>query len=95
MPAGSNNVEAAAIAAAYAQRVQILYQTLATNLGDTPGSEQKAVEAFTRGFGIAKRARELALNALGAPAAVTMDVAVKAMDTAKPRTTKRARKPRV
>ena len=72
MPAAGNNVEAAAIEAAYEARIQTLFMGLATNLGDAPTSEQQSVNKFTKGLNTAKRARQLALNVVGAevPAAV-------------------------
>jgi hypothetical protein len=66
MPSGRTSPEADAADAAFMQRVQILYQTLATNLGDSPGSERKGVQAFKKGLSIARRARELALEAIEA-----------------------------
>jgi hypothetical protein len=93
MPSGRSSPEADAVDAAFMQRVQILYQTLATNLGDSPGSERKAVEAFKKGLTIARRARELALQAVEATSGVAV---VEAMtitrSTVKPRKSKRARK---
>jgi hypothetical protein len=68
MPTASNSVEAAAIEAAYEARVQTLYIGLATNLGDSPTSEQQGVDRFTKGLNTAKRARQLALNVIGAEA---------------------------
>jgi hypothetical protein len=66
MPAAGNSVEAAAIEAAYEARIQTLFLGLATNLGDAPASEQQNVDRFTKGLNTAKRARQLALNAVGA-----------------------------
>jgi hypothetical protein len=66
MPTASISIEASAIEAAYGARVQTLYIGLATNLGDSPASEQQGVDSFTKGLNIAKRARQLALNVIGA-----------------------------
>ena len=38
MPAASNSTESNAVEAAFMQRVQMLYQTLATNLTDSPNA---------------------------------------------------------
>ena len=94
MPAGSNSPEAAAVEAAFVQRVQILYQSLATNLGDLPNSERKAVEAFKTGLSIARRARELALKAIGAAPAAVGEAATAARHFIKPRNAKHTRKSR-
>ena len=66
MPAAGSSVEAAAIEAAYQARIQTLFTGLATNLGDAPTSEQQSVDRFTKVFNTAKRARQLALTAVGA-----------------------------
>ena len=58
--------ETDAIGAAYIDEVKNLYHALFVNMTsdlDSP-NDQKNVEQFTTGFGIAKRARDLALNAV-------------------------------
>jgi len=93
MPAGSNSTEANAIEAAFAQRVQLLFQILATNLTDSPNSERKAVEAFKNGMSIARRARELALQAVAAKrTAAVVEAVTETRATAKPRKAKRERR---
>jgi hypothetical protein len=72
MSAAGNSVEAAAIEAAYEARIQTLFMGLATNLGDAPASEQQNVDRFTKGLNTAKRARQLALNAVGADMSATV-----------------------
>jgi hypothetical protein len=69
MPTANTSVEAAAIEAAYQARVGTLYALLATSLGDSPGAEKQAVDRFTTGLNIAKRARQLALSVTGAEVA--------------------------
>ena len=56
--------ETDAISEAYLSRVQTLYLGLVTNLGDGR-AETESVQAFTKGLNLAKRAKELALGALG------------------------------
>jgi hypothetical protein len=93
MPSGRTSPEADAADAAFMQRVQILYQTLATNLGDSPGSERKGVQAFKKGLSIARRARELALEAIEAKSiAAVLEATTAARATAKPRKSRGARK---
>jgi hypothetical protein len=68
MPNPSNSPEAAAIEAAYETHVQTLFRSLITNLGDQPVShetDQQSVAKFTAGLSIAKRAKQLALSAVG------------------------------
>jgi hypothetical protein len=72
MPAAANSAEAAAIEAAYEARVQALFLGLATNLGDAPTSEQQSVDRFTKGLNTAKRARQLALDVVGAEVPATV-----------------------
>jgi hypothetical protein len=92
MPLGRSSPEADAVEAAFIQRVQILYQTLATNLGDSPGSERKAVEAFKKGLTIARRGRELALQVVETTSGVAVVEAMTvSRSTVKPRKSKRAR----
>ncbi|WP_026605572.1 hypothetical protein [Methylocapsa acidiphila] len=65
--------EAAAIEAAYEDQVKTLYKVLVANLIDEPDSQesdQLSVDKFKVGLRIAKRARELALNALDGAAPV-------------------------
>jgi hypothetical protein len=61
----SDKPEVAAIEAAYRARVETLFMGLVTNLGDQQG-EQQSVDRFTKGLNTAKRARQLALDAVGA-----------------------------
>ena len=72
MPAAGNSVEAAAIEAAYKARVETLFMGLATNLGDAPASEQQNVDRFTKGLNTARRARQIALNVVGAEMPATV-----------------------
>ena len=64
-----NSAEAAAIGDAFAAHVHTLFVTLVTNLGDRPVShltEHQCVERFMLGLTRARRARELALEAVSA-----------------------------
>lgn len=93
MPSGRSSPEADAVDAAFMQRVQILYQTLATNLGDSPNSERKAVEAFKTGLAIARRARELAFQAVEmTPTVAVVEAMTVTRSTVKPPNAKRASK---
>jgi len=70
MPNPSNSPEAAAIEAAYRAHVELLFKSLVTNLGDqvvSHQSDQQSLDKFKAGLNIAKRAKQLALNAF-APA---------------------------
>ena len=70
MSDASDNVEAIAIEEAYEERVRLLFIGLATNLGDMPvthRTEQQCVDQFKTGLKTAKRARQLALDVVGAP----------------------------
>jgi hypothetical protein len=70
MPNPSNSPETAAIEAAYRTQVELLFKSLVTNLGDqvvSHQSDQQSVDKFKVGLNIAKRAKQLALNAV-APA---------------------------
>jgi hypothetical protein len=61
--------ESTAIESAYNDQVQSLFKSLVFNLLDAPGShqtEQQCVSKFVTGFGVAKRARVLALKAVAA-----------------------------
>jgi hypothetical protein len=71
MRTASSKTEAAAIEAAYEAQVRTLYLALTTNLGDAPTSEQQSVDRFTKGINTAKRARQLALNVMGADVPAT------------------------
>ena len=67
MPNPSNNLEAAAIEAAYHAHVELLFKALVTNFGDqvvSHQSDQQSLDKFKAGLNIAKRARRLALNAV-------------------------------
>ena len=62
--------ETAAIEAAYRAQVELLFKSLITNLGDqvvSHLSDQQSLDKFKVGLNIAKRAKQLALNAV-APA---------------------------
>jgi hypothetical protein len=62
--------ETAAIEAAYRAQVELLFKSLVTNLGDqvvSHQSDQQSLDKFKVGLNIAKRAKQLALNAV-APA---------------------------
>jgi hypothetical protein len=68
MPNPSNSQETAAIEAAYQAHVQTLFRSLITNLGDqvvSHQSDQQSLDKFKVGLNIAKRAKQLALNAVG------------------------------
>jgi hypothetical protein len=70
MPNPSSSQETAAIEAAYRAQVELLFKSLVTNLGDqvvSHQSDQQSLDKFKVGLNIAKRARQLALNAV-APA---------------------------
>ncbi len=63
------NVEADAIASAYEAQIESLFRGLVTNLGDQPishQSDQECVAKFTTGLAVARRAKQLALDAIGA-----------------------------
>jgi hypothetical protein len=65
------SAEAEAIETAYGAQVQSLFRTLVVNLGDEPvsrQSDQQSVDKFIAGLDVAKRARQLALKAVGAAA---------------------------
>ena len=73
----SPSPETAAIEAAYQVRVQTLFRSLITNLGDqvvSHQSDQQSLDKFKVGLNIAKRAKQLALNAV-APASPARAVA--------------------
>jgi hypothetical protein len=66
----SSSQETAAIEAAYRAHVELLFKSLITNLGDQVVShqnDQQSLDKFKVGLNIAKRAKQLALNAV-APA---------------------------
>jgi hypothetical protein len=63
-----DNVEARVIEEAFEERVRVLFMGLATNLGDMPVShktEQQCIDTFKTGLNTAKKARRLALDAVG------------------------------
>jgi hypothetical protein len=67
MPSPSNSPETAAIEAAYRAHVELLFKSLVTNLGDqvvSHQSDQQSLDKFKVGLNIAKRAKQLALNAV-------------------------------
>jgi len=73
----SPSPETAAIEAAYQVHVQTLFRSLITNLGDqvvSHQSDQQSLDKFKVGLNIAKRAKQLALNAV-APASPARAVA--------------------
>jgi hypothetical protein len=66
MPNPGNSQETAAIEAAYRAQVE-LFKSLITNLGDqvvSHQSDQQSLDKFKVGLNIAKRARQMALNAV-------------------------------
>ena len=70
MPNPGNSSEMTAIEVAYQAHVQTLFRSLITNLGDQVVSHQsdhQSLDKFRVGLNIAKRAKQLALNAV-APA---------------------------
>ena len=70
--------EATAIEAAYQDQVMTLFKVLADNLAIEPvthESDQQSVAKFTAGLNIARRAKDLALNAAGAALPTTETVA--------------------
>jgi len=76
MPNPSTSPEAAAIEAAYRAQVELLFKSLVTNLGDqvvSHQSDQQSLDKFKAGLNIAKRARQLALNAVAPALAATPD----------------------
>ena len=73
----SNSQETAAIETAYRAQVELLFKSLITNLGDqvvSHQSDQQSLDKFKVGLNIAKRAKQLALNAV-APASPARAVA--------------------
>ena len=58
--------EVTSIEAAYEEQVRVLYKTLFANLASAghARNDQENVQRFTRGLELAKRARDLALNAV-------------------------------
>jgi len=67
MPNPSTSPETAAIEAAYRAHVELLFKSLITNLGDqvvSHQSDQQSLDKFKVGLNIAKRAKQLALNAV-------------------------------
>jgi hypothetical protein len=67
MPNPSTSPETAAIEAAYRAQVELLFKSLVTNLGDqvvSHQSDQQSLDKFKVGLNIAKRAKQLALNAV-------------------------------
>jgi len=76
MPNPSTSPETAAIEAAYRAQVEMLFKSLVTNLGDqvvSHQSDQQSLDKFKAGLNIAKRARQLALNAVAPALAATPD----------------------
>jgi hypothetical protein len=69
----SQKTEAEAIEGAYQEKLGSLFDSLVRTMmewsNDAKG-EQRSVEQFTRGLKFARRARELALTAVGAPPSV-------------------------
>jgi len=63
------NPEASAIEEAYNERISSLFGVLVTNLGDKPAThstEQQCVDKFKAGLNNLRKAKQLALAALGA-----------------------------
>src|SRR5205823_12068491 len=78
MPASSSGPEAAAIEAAYGAQVQLLFAKLITNIGDEPtthDTDQQCLDRFSKGLAIARRARQLALGAVGGGSAMAIATA--------------------
>ena len=70
----NNGSEATAIEEAYLESLKTLFVNLATSLGNEPvthETDQQCVDRFVKGMRTAKRARELALNAVAASVATT------------------------
>jgi len=68
MAGTETSVEARAVEAAYEAQVQALFKQLVTGLSDlggTPQAEKESLKRFAIGLGHAKRARDLALGAVG------------------------------
>jgi hypothetical protein len=63
MPTASGQ-DATTVEAAYQDRVKTLFVGLCTNL-EQGGSEQQSMQKFTKGYNLAKRAKELALSVVG------------------------------
>ena len=66
--ADSNNPEASAIEVAYNDRISSMFGVLVTNLGDKPAThstEQQCVDKFKAGLDNLRKAKQLALAALG------------------------------
>jgi hypothetical protein len=94
MPTASSQ-DATTVEAAYQDCVKTLFSGLCTNL-EQGENEQHGVQQFTKGYNLAKRAKELALSVVGATSAQAI-----AMRTTHPRgrsattaTTKRRDNPR-
>jgi hypothetical protein len=67
----SPSPEASAIEAAYQDHIHALFQTLLKNLIDQPNSQEtdpECVSRFVAGLNIGKRAKQLALTAVGGTA---------------------------
>jgi hypothetical protein len=62
----SGDMEADAIDDAFKEKIGDLFKTLVRGLMEGLINEQKSVEGFTNGINYARRARELALDALKA-----------------------------
>jgi hypothetical protein len=60
MPTASSS-DATSVEAAYQDKVKALFAGLCTNL-EQGGGDQQSVQRFTKGYNLAKRAKELALN---------------------------------
>ena len=60
----SGDMEADAIEDAFKEKIGDLFKTLVRGLMEGLINEQKSVEGFTNGINYARRARELALDAL-------------------------------
>ena len=78
MPIETSKQEASAIESAYEAQVQLLFQKLVLCMGDQPvtrETDQQCVKKFLAGLEVAKRARQLARNAILARSPATASAA--------------------
>jgi hypothetical protein len=74
MPSATSTPEVGAVESAYQDQIKLLFSTLCTNLSQQPvthQTDQQCVDRFTAGFQVAKRARVLALDVVGAASPAT------------------------
>ena len=79
MPSSGDDSETSAIKAAYQEQIHALFKVLVNNLIDEPISrqtDQQSLAKFTAGLNVAKRARQLALNAVAPKLAAATRVRV-------------------